>query len=510
MSEGDEKPAGWIRHDLAVSHLSGPLRILLPTLAVFVTYPVLLHRAGLDVVGLWSILSTVIAYTGLLDIGFTNALTRAMAAEHAGFDMGRLASWRRCAALVYLVGGAALVAVAAGVGAELSRFGVAPEHRRDVGVGLVALTAATVCQLLAKLELTVFRAHHRTFVEQWALSLTTTATYLAGLVGAYLDHPILFLTFGSLAANVVLYLSMRSAARRTFSRFFATLDDAARPVGIADLRDLIQHGKHFFSLSVAFVVREPVFRLIVASLLGASAVGVYDIANRVPMLVRELGASGSQALFAGLARLDGQRGWEPSLQLLKTAMFYLLAIGGTGLAVFAVGRDFILSMWLGTAAIQSLRAAALLMAIWWAITLVNVPFFWLLQARRLERPLALSVWLHTASLFVVVLAARASLTSLTSFLWVWILTGVATQFSIYWIAERETGLTKRLLLDGRVVGYALGAVLTVAAGVWWSDGMNGPGSGISDLTFVVAWLCLYSIACGPALWGLRPKRATPG
>ena len=86
-----------IDRDVLVSHLSGPVRILVPTLVVMVAYPVILRRGGVEVLGVWSLLSIVMAYTSLLDIGFTSVLTKEMATAGVGLDVERLSAWRRAA-----------------------------------------------------------------------------------------------------------------------------------------------------------------------------------------------------------------------------------------------------------------------------------------------------------------------------------------------------------------------------------------------------------------------------
>jgi len=494
-----------IHRDLRLSHLVGTLRILLPTAVVFATYPVLLRRAGLEVVGVWSLLSTVVGYTGLLDIGFTSVLTKAMATGSGQLDVTRLAVWRRSAAAAYLVGGVALAIGGLLVGSHLAAFGVAPRFQHAVTIGLVALILATICQLMMKLELTVFKAHHQTYVEQWVLSLATTLTYLAGLIGAYLDRPIEALALGALVANGLLYIWVRAAVRKTFPDLFRALALASRPIRVVDFRDLVHHGKHFFSLSLVFVVREPVFRLLIAWILGAGAVGLYDIANRTPMLVRELGASGSQSLFAGLARTDSSGGRGETERVLRAAFFYLFALGGTGLAFFAVSRDLVFIVWLGKSAPSGLSQAGLLMAVWWGITLLNVPFYWLLQARGLEKPLANSVWLHTASVVAVVTLARSSFHSLAGILAVWIVSGIATQVYIYVLAERTTQLTTTLLLNRNVLLYLACCLILACAGVWvqarWVY-----GSLPAMFVLALSWLAAYALVCGPWLWRLRPVR----
>ena len=494
-----------IDRDLLVSHLSGPIRVLLPTVVLVVTYPVILHRAGVEVLGVWSLLSIVMAYTSLLDVGFTSVLTKEMATGARELNVERLAVWRKAASECYLLGGAILTVLCLLVASRFDALGVPTRFQKPVLLGSVCLVLATVCQLLLRLELSVYKAHHRTYVEQWVLALSAVIMYLIGLAGALVGRPIEGLAFGALLANAALYSWARLAVRRNFAQLFDAMGRASRPVRLSDVRDLAHAGKHFFSLAVVFVAREPVFRILVGWTLGASAVGVYDIANRVPMLIRELGASGSQALFPGLARSSAlPRSNElETRRLLRTAMFYLLAIGATGLAFFAVNRELIVALWLGKDSPVGLSSAALMMSGWWALTLFNVPFFWFLQARGFEKPLANSVWFHTAALLIVVGIMRPHLASLTQLLWIWILTGVTTQAYIYVVAERAGGLTRAVFFDKTTSLYLFSWLLVSVVGVC----LNGrQSSTVTRLLYAALWGAVYALVCGPSLWKLRPGR----
>src|SRR5205823_14840623 len=134
--------------------------------------------------------------------------------------------WRKSAEASYLLGGLVLAIGSLIVGTHLEAFGVPARFRQAVMIGLVLLVVATVCQLMMKLELSVFKAHHQTYVEQWVLSLATTLTYLAGLVGAYLDRPIEALALGALVSNGLLYIWVWAAARKTFPDLFRALVSA--------------------------------------------------------------------------------------------------------------------------------------------------------------------------------------------------------------------------------------------------------------------------------------------
>jgi O-antigen/teichoic acid export membrane protein len=494
--------AGAIRRDFLVSHIGGPLRVLLPTLVVLVTYPAILRQHGVAVLGVWSVLSSLLSYASLLDVGFVPLLTREIAGGAVERDSARIDSWRKAAQAVYAVGGAALIVVAAGVAWALTSLGVTLDgvySNAGILLAVLLLLLATVFLLLAKLELSTFRALHRTYVEQWSLAAATIGTYAAGWIGIALGRPLEWLSLGACLSYAAIFAISFRLSRKAFPELWSRLSASRSPLEWAHVRELVRHGRDFFRLSLVFVLREPVFRLLLATSLGAAAVGVYDVANRVPMLIRELGVSGSTSLLASLSRAAAAGDRDLTRRLMRSALRFALLIGGSALALFAVSRELVLELWLGAPLPPLLSSAALVMTAWWGITLLNAPFYWLLQAHGAERALARAVGLHILGLVVALPLLRLANAGLVQWLVVWLATGLATQLYLYVAEQRTTGLTRPVLLDPSVVAFVVLTVGTVAAGVWGASALPIDRSGRP--LAVAAWLTLYAILLGPAVWG---------
>ena len=497
---------GEIERDVRYSHLAGPVRVLLPTAVVFFTYPLLLRTAGIGVVGVWSVLSSILAYAGLLDVGFTALLTREMASGvNTDRDARRVARWRSAAARVYVIGGIVLVSVEVAVSGVIIAWRAAPITSAYPNVSLlsavIALTIAAVLMLLGKLELAVFRAHHQSYAEQWATAMSLTATYVIGWIGITLGRPIEGLAVGAIVAYGATFVVARAASRRRFADFFERIRPYSSTTTRADVIELVAHGRHLFSLNVAFVLREPIFRVALGSGLGVAAVGVYDIANRVPMLIRELGAAGTSSVLPSIARLTRDDDRRSAIAILESALRYALLFGGIGLATFAVNRELLFRLWLGANMPAGLESASLLMTVWWVITLLNAPFFWMMQARGLERQLAKAVALHILGLLCAVPFLRWSHASLLMWLTVWTVAGLATQAYLYVVAERVTALVRPVLLTRSVSMFIGVSVIAAATGVAMS-----PGLGSDHVTFraaaifVVAWMAAYAVLISPIVF----------
>jgi O-antigen/teichoic acid export membrane protein len=494
-----------IERDVHASHLAGPVRVLLPTAVVFFTYPLLLRSAGIGVVGVWSILSSVLTYAGLLDIGFTGLLTREMAAGlPTEDDVRRIARWRGAARTVYVWGGVSLAASILLIASAVIAVRRAPittaYPERSLLISVVAMVIAATLMLQVKLELTVFRAHHQTYVEQWSTALALVVTYLLGWVGILSHRPIEGLALGAVVAYGGALWILRAMGRHRFAEFFRRIESHARRTRAGDVRELVGHGRHLFGLNVAFVVREPVFRLALGAGLGVSAVGIYDIANRVPMLIRELGAAGAPSLLASISRLTRQEDKEAAGAIVASALRYSLMLGGVGLAVFAVNRALLFRLWLGADAPPELGPAALVMTVWWGITLLNAPFFWAMQARKLERQLSRAVALHIAGLLCAAPLLSVLHASLVGWLVAWTIAGLTTQVYLYLVAERRTGLVRPVLLTRSVIAFVVTSVAAATLGARLVPPFpHDRTATIGAIVFAALWSGGYLLAASPIL-----------
>ena len=488
------------RRDLLLSYVGGPMRIVLPTAVLFVLYPWVLREHGLAVIGVWGLLSTFVSYGGLLDAGVSPLLVRELARGPDDVAVDRLARWRATASYVYAACAAVFALVALSVIMVLGAPRETGYSRAGLAITVVALAAGLVVHLLARLDLCLFRAQGRTYAEQWALSLSSAGGYAIGAGGLLVARPLEGLAVGFLVGSSGLLVWTRFAARRAFPALYSRYHIRRFAISSADVRSLWTHSRHLASLTAVFAVREPLFRLLLASAAGVSAVAVYELASRVPMLIREIGASGGQSLLGPLSRLGPAH--EHTTELVRNSLTISLFLGGTGLAFFAVARVAVLEFWLGSITTE-LATAALIMAGWWALTLINVPFFWLLQALGREKDVARAVWLHVIGLVAATPLLLWSDASTLAWMLAYALSGLTTQIYLYGVVERTTGLTRRVVLDTRFLLAIGGAVAVVLVGVRLAPVASTLVSG-PWLMFAATWLLAYLTVTTPLLlWASR-------
>ena len=76
MSYDSSRHGLHIRRDAGSAAMLGPLRLIVTTIGTLILYRVVLARAGLDIIGIWSMLNVIGTLISLVDVGFSQVLTR--------------------------------------------------------------------------------------------------------------------------------------------------------------------------------------------------------------------------------------------------------------------------------------------------------------------------------------------------------------------------------------------------------------------------------------------------
>jgi O-antigen/teichoic acid export membrane protein len=484
--------------DLKLSALAGPAQVLVSAVAYALVYPTIVARSGLEVLGLWSFLASLMAYLGLADVGFSSLIVRKVGANTTG-SLSSVATEYVTARRFYVLAGAvavvAAVAVLWGGGAELPGYA----SGAVMALSIAGLLVATVVQLVTQLVQAVLSGAHETYATQVINGVTPPIRLAATLVGALAARPIEGLAAGALLEAALRYaLSRWWLARRVPS--WRTSDVRLGPRGTwRCLCEMIRQGWGLYAISLGFLLREPVFRTVITMSLGLAATGVYEIAARIPDALRTIINAGSRALYPSFARLHALGDRERLVGLIRTVLVVNVSGAVLVLGGYYVVADVLLATWLRGLS-PDVASATRLMTLWSAITLGNVPYWYLLQASGNERTAARSLWLHTGLILAVVPLSRWWPLTLDGLLVYWTATSVLTQIAIYWASERLFGVFRPTFVSPIVLG-------SIAAGVAlaWVGQLGAPSLAPSVegwprvLVIGLGYVTIAAVALAPAL-----------
>lgn len=311
----------------------------------FLLTPFILHRLGPEEFGLWALVSSVVSYGSLLDLGIAGAVVKYVAEYQATGSVSRAKSLIATAWTLYSILAIIAITLSVGLAQYFNFLFPIPTGEREIAAKIVLLSGVTLgISILASLPQAVFRGLQRfdianfmtTFTALYSLAVTVTVLLLGrgviGLIAANLSATVVLLVLGIVCMRRFapdLQIGWRGAQRSqigtiaSFSFSLLMMDLAGRLQGRSD-------------------------EVIIGASLSISAVTPYSLAQRLSSIAHLLTDQFMKVLLPLASELDADDDRARLRALLLTStrlsLMLFLPIGGT----LAVLSPSLLGLWIGT------------------------------------------------------------------------------------------------------------------------------------------------------------------
>lgn len=444
-----------IRKDMLLTSVIGPLSIGIPIVAHILLYPIILSHSGIDTLGLWSLIATISAYFGLTNVGFTSLIIRSVSSTttEAAFIIIRrehkAATWFYAAATFMLLSIWLLAAWIAPF-QYISNVYPFPALIAAVSIQIVGFGIMTAAQLSSA----VLSGMHQNYAVQITDIFAQVIRYSLSLAGAFMERPIEGFALGTIFSAIFQFTAYNYRLKNCGLFWFKDIPQVSIRESISLCMNLMKRGLHFYTISLAQIFREPMFRIIIASTLGLGAAGVYEIAFRIPAAIRELATVSAKALFPAFSYYHSIRATEEIRRLVYQTLILLIAFAHIGLLTYALGAEQIFEIWLSVVP-EDLVSTTRIATLFWAITVLNIPFWYLLQTNGQEHVAARSLLYHSIATFFIFPLTSVVNFSLQMMMWYWVISSIITQISIYYAAERSTGTVTLTLKNKKFIKFTI-------------------------------------------------------
>ena len=312
---------------------------------------------GLELVGQWALLGAIILNVMILDLGSVNALTYKIARD--GVEAAA-PSIRR---LICLAMRAAILPIALGVAALWAHAPLL------LGASLAALAA--LLQLSSNWLIAIRMGRQQQYWFNAKTILRVLVQAAAAVIGiSVVDAaPIvilgLALLFGGMAEFALASILVRGEHVATGS--------------LAALKDLRKLTAGFGITDVAQRSYQPLTQLLVANTLGASALGVFTVGLRIPVVVNQSLNEALRILLPSLARILAQGDRSTAIRLIRdSVVIQLVLVVPAGVFLFCHAGP-IIALWLGDSGAQIVIAVRVFSAALIFVA-IGTPFHWVAQA----------------------------------------------------------------------------------------------------------------------------------
>lgn len=447
--------ANEITHDLKLSVLTGPVTFIVPVVSYLFLYPIILSNSNLEILGIWSLYLTTFAFFMVADLGFSQHFIREAGKDRDENVLNTLKVELISANRFYI-----LLGLAGMIFITIFRnnlFGSVKDIYSITGlyVSALILVLSSTLQLVSSLNAAVLSARADNYYVKLVKSISPIFTYSFAIVGALIKLPIEGFAVGSLISNSFLILIYRIRIKSKHQNWHLVRIRLSINQTFHTLKDLLKKGWKLYSVSVGLLLRQPVLRYVIAFSLGLPLAGIFDIAMRITSTSREIMSSGFGSLYPSLSYFFRNNDRGKILEIIRKSLMILLPIGFVITAILIYNAGFIYKLWLGKIPAGSVSAIGIL-AIWQLMTILNIPFWFLLQAAHQEKIAAIAIWAHTIFILLLIPAKVIRIGfSLDQLLIYWTTAAIFTQVLIYIFVEKKLSLFFEVFKDSVLVKIIL-------------------------------------------------------
>ena len=373
------KLAGQSRRNALVSASVGVLNPLLQLAAT----PFLFHRVGAASYGIWILIVSVVAASGLATLGLGEAATKYVAVYRGRNDTAGVIRVIRSIWTLYLALGflaAVLLWAAAPILSETIFKAGAREMAEVVHVLRISAFGVFLRFLYGVAE-AALRGHERYDVEStWAMANATGTTLMAvlcvGLGGGLTSLIVSSVAVMGLTAIGLAY---------SLCQVLGTGCWMAPLLHGESLKEVFGFGVYTWLQCVNGVVSQQLDRFVIASWLGVSAAGYYSACLQVVLTTNGILSRGCAFVFPLAAKYREQGNSAALLAIFEKAMILSTSIGWIFSSVLIIyGGDF-LRLWMGAEFATHSTVVLQALALWNAFLASSIIPFYFLNATGHQR-----------------------------------------------------------------------------------------------------------------------------
>ncbi len=368
----------FLSSQLRINMASGVATTVINTVVMVVAYPIYLHFLGYEKYGIWLVLTTVLTFAQLGDIGISQAIIKLVAEDYGRNDIKGIQRYVTTALTMLSVTGIiVLSAILAFKTQIIALFKLNDENAVMAAwllpyIGILSLYVFTVQALNSTLS-----GLGRMDLANYIQSIGKIAAVAVAAVLLYNGRGIESLLIGNMISYAFIQVASLICIRRIAAIRLLRLDNLDVQRG----KHLLGFGGTLFGGSLINMFLSPFNKIMLSRYAGVSTIPVYEIAYNGSMQIRALFEAGLRALMPEISRISvnlTRHAKERISQIYRRAMRLICLFGIPmygGLIIFLTP---LLKFWLRQRFVDELPIAFRIMLISTFLSLLSVPSYYTL------------------------------------------------------------------------------------------------------------------------------------
>ncbi len=357
---------------------SGVASNIINIILLLISYPVYLQFLGYEKLGVWMVLSTVLTFMQMSNLGMGPAITKLVAEEYGGKNVQGIMSYAKTGLLtVSATGIIALTVLILLKKPIIGIFKLGPENAALALSLLPFVGILTVYAFLVQILTATLTGLGRIDQVNYRDSACRAVSLGVAVVLLISGQGIASLLIASAASSVVMHISSIILIRKIINLQILKLSWDQKA-----FRKLVSFGIAVLGSSIFGMLLSPFNKIMLSRYAGVAVIPVYEIAFNASFQVRNLIETAFRALVPEISRISANitvQAKERIGQIYRRSMRLIFLLGTPTYVTLVIVSPLLLKFWLGDRFEGSLPGVLRIMLLGTFLSLLNVPAYYIIM-----------------------------------------------------------------------------------------------------------------------------------
>jgi O-antigen/teichoic acid export membrane protein len=329
-----------LKEKILKGSLAGLLRTGLAIPIYIILTPLMLHKLGPELFGIWSLSTIIIGLINLADFGFKSSLV-----FYVARDLNQPEEINQHFNAVFWVFTAMFLItllVILAFGNEIGKFLLVPEKFHNELFFTLTITVLSFgLRLLSVPFQALFEGHQETYVAQMVY-LFWLIVHSIGVLGVLLVKPNIYaLGIVGLISNALVWIVFFTMSFHRFPYIRVKWIEIKKD----KIQDLVRYGLGIQVASLFIILKEPVYKIAITRLYGLSAVASFEVVYKLSVQLMSILSAPQSGVMAASAMLTKRE--DDFEKIVKPLMGFTLFILIPAILFFESFSSQLVKIWLG-------------------------------------------------------------------------------------------------------------------------------------------------------------------
>lgn len=355
---------------------SGVVTTVINAVTLILAFPIYLHFLGYDRYGLWLVLTTVLSFAQLGNLGISKAVMKLVAEEYGRGDIEGIQRYVTTALALLCLSGMVVLAILLVLKNHIiGAFKLTGENAEMISLLLPYIGCLSIYVFVVQALNAVPSGLGRIDLANYIQSLGRIVAVTVATILLYSGQGIKSLLIG----NALSYMFIHIASLICIWRIVHIRILRLRNLDIQRGMRILHFGGAILGGSLMNMMLGPFNKLMLSRCVGVSAIPVYEIAYRGSMEVRALVEAGLRALMPEISRVGANMTSEAKdriIAIYKQSLKLILLAGASLFCGVFILAGVLLKVWLGDKFVDILPYTFRIMLIASFASLLGVPAYY--------------------------------------------------------------------------------------------------------------------------------------